>query len=93
MLEAREYEPRTSAYVEHKDPFRQSWKTVRTHDFKYCASSDGTELLFDLRADPHEQRNVVADPAYTDALHAMRQELLRRWFTVESQYPLRTGKY
>ena len=93
LLEERDYAPRTSAYVEHKDPFRTSWKTVRTHDYKFCASNVGVELLFDLRADPHEQRNVVADPAYTDALHAMRQELLRRWFTVESQYPLRTGKY
>ena len=54
---------------------------------------EGVELLFDLRNDPHEQRNVAADPAYADALHAMRHELLRRWFTVENQYPLRTGRY
>ena len=93
LLEGRDYEPRTSAYIEYKHPFHSSWKTVRTHEFKYCASGSGVELLFDLRADPHEQRNVAAGPAYADALHAMRRELLHRWFTVESQYPLRTGKY
>jgi len=93
LLEGSDYEPRASAYIEHKDSFNRSWKTVRTHEFKYCAADNGSELLYDLVADPHEQRNVAADPAYVDALHAMRRELLRRWFTVENQYPLKTGKY
>jgi len=93
LLEGDDYEPRASAYIEHKDPFNRSWKTVRTHEFKYCAANNGSELLYDLVADPHEQRNVAVDPAYADALHAMRHELLRRWFTVENQYPLKTGKY
>jgi arylsulfatase len=102
------YVPRTSAYIEFKDPFTSSWKTVRTHAFKYSiytrarnadpslaatAAAPTGELLFDLRSDPDETRNVAADPAYADALDAMRAELVRRWFTVENQYPLRTGKY
>jgi choline-sulfatase len=53
----------------------------------------GEELLFDLEADPHELHNRADDPAYLPALQAMRQELNRRWFTVEKQYPLRTGQY
>jgi len=93
LLAGGDYEPRASAYIEHKDPFNRSWKAVRTHEFKYCAANNGSELLYDLVADPHEQRNVAADLTYADALHAMRHELLRRWFTVENQYPLKTGKY
>jgi arylsulfatase len=102
------YLPRTSVYIEYRDPFTSSWKTVRTHALKYsvytrernadpsraATTAEATgELLFDLRTDPDETRNVAADPAYVDALHGMRAELIRRWFVVENQYPLRTGKY
>lgn len=97
------YVPRSSAYIEFRDPFRSSWKTVRTRDHTYTMHTDGrnhhpattptAELLFDLATDPHEQRNVAPDPEYARALEAMRAELLRRWFTVENQYPLRSGKY
>ena len=70
-----------------------SWKTLRTHDHKYCLSSSGTELLFDLRDDPHELRNVANAPEHGDTLQALRRELLHRWFSVEKQYPQRTGRY
>ncbi len=109
LLNGREddYRPRPSAYIEFKDPFRSSWKTVRTHDYTYSLYTEGRnadparatfseatgELLFDLRVDPNETRNVAGDPDHAEALHALRAELLRRWFTVENQYPLRTGKY
>ena len=93
LIEGRDYQPRTSAFLEYRNPFKTSWKTVRTHDFKYCTSARGEDLLFDLKADPHELTNVAADPAHSDALAAMRHELLLRWFDVEKQYPLRTGAY
>jgi arylsulfatase A-like enzyme len=97
------YEPRQSAYIEFRDPFKSSWKSVRTAEYAYTIYTDarnstpvttGTdELLYDLVADPYEQQNVAANGDYADALDAMRVELLRRWFTVEGQYPLRTGSY
>jgi arylsulfatase A-like enzyme len=101
LLAGDAYTPRTSAFIEFKDPFRSSWKTVRTHDYKYSvyrsggdpATAEMAELLFDLRDDPHEQRNVAGDPAYGAALDRMRRELVRRWLTVENQYPLRSGPY
>ena len=92
-IEGHEGSPRKSVYIEHRHPFRDSWKTVRTHQIKYCVSNEGDELLFDLVADPHELTNVVADPAHADALHAMRDEMVRRWFDVEKQLPRRTGMY
>lgn len=93
LLEGVEYEARSSAYMEFRNPFAASWKTVRTHEFKYSAGKHGQELLFDLTSDPHELTNVADDPGHAEALGAMRHELLRRWFDVERQYPLKTGQY
>ncbi|MFO7897498.1 MAG: sulfatase-like hydrolase/transferase [Planctomycetota bacterium] len=93
LLEGTEYTERPSVFIEHKSPFRSSWKTVRTHNFKYCVSAAKEELLFDLREDPHELTNLAAEPDAQPALGAMRGELVRRWFDVENQYPLRTGSY
>lgn len=93
LLLEEETEPRRSIYMESKNPFRSSWKTVRTDAFKYCTSGDGQELLFDLETDPHELADVAADKTYKTALNNMRRELIRRWFDVEKQYPLRTGDY
>jgi arylsulfatase len=93
LLEGRGYTPRRSAFIEHRVPFGTSWKTVVTQEFKYAASNGGDELLFDLAHDPHELHNVAAAPECAGALAEMRAELLRRWFDVEHQYPLRTAAY
>ena len=93
LVERRNYRERRSAFIEHRYPFRESWKTVRTHEFKYCACSSGEELLFDLERDPHELRNVASESAWAVHLNIMRAELVRRWFDVEKQYPKRTGAY
>ena len=104
-----EYEPRASAFIEFKDPFRVSWKTVRTAKYKYCAGVGAgasvwggggeevtgrmKELLFDLENDPGELNDLSADAASAGALGEMRAEMVRRWFDVENQFPLRTGAY
>ena len=71
---------RQAAYSES---YNQTWsielgdwaRTVRTRDFRYTFYPDGNgEQLFDLRVDPDEQRNLVADGAY----RAVRQELRDR---------------
>ena len=93
LLDGDNYDERRSAFIEFKYPFESSWKAVRTHNFKYCTSAAGEELLFDLRSDPNELTNLADRPDAQPALHAMREELLRRWFDVEDQYPLPTGSY
>jgi len=93
LLESGDYEERTSVFMEYREPFGVSWKTVRTHEFKYCVANSGEELLFDLQRDPGELRNVAHAEQYRDQRHDMREELLRRWFSVDKQYPLRTGAY
>jgi arylsulfatase A-like enzyme len=61
---------------------------VRTERFKYIVYPDekeGLDELFDLKADPHEIRNVVHDPAYGDVLNKMQSEILK--LTREVAYP------
>jgi arylsulfatase A-like enzyme len=93
LLEGLEYTPRTSVFTEQKSPFQFSWKAIRTERYKYCVNQAGMELLYDLSADPYEQRNLINDPSYADALGNVRTEMLHRWFMVENQYPLKTAAY
>jgi len=93
LLAGQPYELRSSVFIEFRAPFAGSWKTVRTHEFKYCRSNEKEELLFNLAADPNELTNVAGDAAHGDALNAMRAELLDRWFSVERQYPRKTAAY
>jgi arylsulfatase len=93
LLERGNYEARRSVYMEFRRPFGASHKTVRTHEYWYSANNSGREMLFDLRRDPHQLCDVSKDAQHADALHEMRHELLRRWFDVEEQYPIRTGEY
>ena len=92
-LQGESYDPRTSIFMESKNPFRSSWKTVRTLEYKYCRNDAGREILHDLKNDPHEINCVAGDENYKDALNMMRNELLSRWFDVEKQFPIRTGAY
>ena len=93
LLEQGCYEARRSAYMEYRRPFGPSHKTVRTHEYWYSTNNAGGEMLFDLRGDPNQLRDVSKHTDHSDALHEMRRELLRRWFDVEKQYPLRTAEY
>jgi len=52
--------------------YTQRW--VMTEDFKYVFNGFDWDELYDLRADPHEMRNVVDDPAY----EAVKRDLCRR---------------
>ncbi len=92
-LQGQPFSPRQSVFIEHRQPFRISWKTVRTHDHKYARSNTGEERLYDLQRDPGELCDYSSDPAYTGLLNNMRVLLLQRWFEVEKQYPLQTGDY
>ncbi|MBD3181026.1 sulfatase-like hydrolase/transferase [Candidatus Poribacteria bacterium] len=92
-LQKQEYKPRNSILMEFKDPFRISWRTVRTLEYKYCRNNKGREILFDLKNDPYELNDLANDENYEDILNMMRHEMLSRWFDAEKQFPLRTGAY
>lgn len=103
LLRGRDYVERSSAWIEHRVPFRNAYRAVRTHDYLYWARAGREpgapgavvrdELLFDMAKDPHQLTDVSGDPAYAEALSEMRAEMVRRLFDVESQYPLKTGEY
>ena len=67
---------------------RQSWKkTLRGTDYRYSITVGyDKEVLIDLKKDPEELNNVAADPAYKDALHSMRYEMLNR--VMLTDYPM-----
>ncbi|MBN1673225.1 MAG: sulfatase-like hydrolase/transferase [Kiritimatiellae bacterium] len=93
LLEGGPYTPRDSAFMELRDPFRSSYKAVRTHTHLYRLDRNNGEWLYALESDPQQLRNVAEDPAHAAGLHHMRKTLLERWFDVEKQSPKRTGAY
>lgn len=52
---------------------------IRRGRFKYIYSDGDPDQLFDLRADPHELRNVADHPDYAAMLHEFRAEVIARW--------------
>jgi arylsulfatase A-like enzyme len=61
-------------------------RTIRTREFRYTFYPAGNgEQMFDLRSDPDEQHNVVADPAYARQRQALRDRLLE--LIVMQDYP------
>jgi len=61
-------------------------RTIRTKEFRYTfyANSNG-EQLFNLRDDPDEQQNIVANPAYAKVRQELRDRLME--LIVMQDYP------
>ena len=58
---------------------KMGYQAVRTQEWKLIHYSDleGMDELYDLRHDPYEQRNVIADPAAQKKLAELQQELVK----------------
>jgi len=79
---------REQAFVQISES--QVGRALRTDRWKYAVRApnlDGRgpqftsdvyeeEFLYDLRTDPHERHNLVAEPAYSEVLHELRRRLL-----------------
>ncbi len=61
-------------------------KTLRSKTATYSIYENGEEILFDLRRDPHQLRNLSLRPEGRELLEEMRVALLRK--TIEAQDPL-----
>ena len=72
---------RTSAlfeyYQEPAYPNIPTWHAVRSDRWKYIHYDEleGVDELYDLKADPHELKNVIAEPANAEQLAKMKAEL------------------
>ena len=54
-----------------------------------AAASDhyADDFLYDMRVDPHQLNNVVADPAYAEIKQELRQRLLNWLEKAEGAHP------
>lgn len=56
----------------------EPYRVARTREWKYIVWESKKEALFDLKADPFEERNVAAEPAYAGAMTRMKARLRAR---------------
>jgi arylsulfatase A-like enzyme len=59
-------------------PYQRSIKDERNKLIQTVV--DGAEIwqLFDLASDPHETKNLIADPAYTALIERLKEDLMKR---------------
>lgn len=75
------YWPRLS--VQYEDDGAHSKAIMcRTHTHKYVYRLDGRDELYDLRDDPHEERNRINDPIFQPILQELQNRVLK--FLVET---------
>ena len=58
-------------------PSQESY-SLRSRDYRYIRYENGSEELYDTKADPHEWNNVVASQLHSEPLRILRRELLTR---------------
>lgn len=58
---------------------QHGYQAVRTERWKYIhyTELDGMDELYDLRRDPYEMRNLIADAAVRGTLESLRADLQR----------------
>jgi arylsulfatase A-like enzyme len=69
----------TMVYAGHtatdkSDPWQQHW-SLRTRDWRYIRYNDGTEELYDHRADPHEWNNLAGQPEHETRRRALKRQM------------------
>jgi arylsulfatase A-like enzyme len=60
-------------------------RTIRTDDYRYTFYPNNCEQMFDLKKDPDEIHNIVADPDYADIRTDLRDQLMT--LIVMQDYP------
>ncbi len=61
--------------------------TIRTEDWRYIRYADGSEELYDLKADPNEWSNIAKDPK-----QAVRKAELAKWIPKVDKPPVPGSK-
>lgn len=68
-------DPKTSTGRDVVTNFDIGNATLRTERWRYIRYADGSEELYDLRADPNEWRNLAADEAHGETLKRLSKRL------------------
>ncbi len=61
---------------------------VRSERWRYICYADGSQELYDMRADPNEWNNLAGDPKYADVIAEHR-----KWLPVKSAKPAPGSKH
>ena len=73
LVEGRDVSWRDYAFCQRAS----SGRMLRTERYKYsCQPNPKTAVLYDLENDPHEDRNLAADPAHAGTVRRMHERLL-----------------
>jgi choline-sulfatase len=67
------------------DEPQRAMRLVRTRDWKFVQVEKGDELLFHLREDPEEFRNLIHDPAHAARVQSLRA-MLEQGFSWEAAH-------
>jgi arylsulfatase A-like enzyme len=72
-----------SAFFQHFVPYKpdqiaEGWRGIRTARYMYARTETEPWVLYDLEKDPHELRNLAADPA-AEAVRADLEDQLAAW--------------
>lgn len=79
---------RESVYAENP-----AMRMIRTAEAKYAYHPGGEEILFDLRSDPHEHRNLAKDPSAAQLLEKMRALMREKDFELWDELLERIAPY
>ena len=64
----------------------------RTENYKYVRRVYESDELYDLVDDPHEQHNVINDPAYADILAQHKERMLQFFIETADVVPFDTDR-
>jgi len=86
------YSPRLRLQTNDEGVFHTKAAMCRTKTHKYVYRLYEQDELYDMVADPLEERNVIGEPAYRDIVSALKERLLRWYAETADVVPHQTDR-
>jgi arylsulfatase A-like enzyme len=68
------------------------WRGIRTKTWTYAYHASGDWVMYDLKHDPYQFKNLVDDPEFSSEKQALRDQLESMRRTLGESLPLKGGK-